>query len=207
MKYGVMPKVMWMVFEGTFKEAIVSVLQVQEATSIMRKAKRTYKEILLGVDEFDKGDRFIMNILSAAMLASVYMNLDQKPSVEQMTEYYKTAMTQNFWLRKSVTRKGTYTERGRQKLKEQALKSQSNTNPYSWKFTVEDGKTINQYTATFTTCGICYLFKQLGIEELVLAMCPYDYDMAALNHTKFSRQYTLASGGPYCDCHYDHQER
>lgn len=46
--------------------------------------------------------------------------------------------------------------------------------------------------------------KELNLEEYIPAMCAFDYDMAKLNNTEFSRQYTLASGGPYCDCHYKH---
>ncbi len=34
-----------------------------------------------------------------------------------------------------------------------------------------------------------------------------DYDMASLNKTKFTRKYTLAQGGPYCDCHYEHNSK
>lgn len=31
--------------------------------------------------------------------------------------------------------------------------------------------------------------------------------MAKLNNTNFTRQYTLASSGEYCDCHYGHKEK
>lgn len=31
----------------------------------------------------------------------------------------------------------------------------------------------------------------------------FDYDMAKLNNTVFMRKYTLASGGDFCDFHYD----
>ena len=48
---------------------------------------------------------------------------------------------------------------------------------------------------------------ELGLKEYISAMCTLDYDMAALNNTEFSREYTLASGGKYCDCHYNHKAR
>ena len=89
-------------------------------------------------------------------------------------------------------------------MKAAALRSQTIDNSYDWKFTIEDGETINQYTAIFTTCGICTLMNKFGIVEYVPAMCTFDYDMAAMNNTKFTREFTLASGGTYCDCHYDH---
>ena len=45
--------------------------------------------------------------------------------------------------------------------------------------------------------------KELGIAEIIPAMCHLDYAMSeAGGTTEFMRQYTLASGGPYCDCGY-----
>ena len=47
--------------------------------------------------------------------------------------------------------------------------------------------------------------KKIGIPELTPALCSYDYDMAEITGTVFTREYTLASGGPVCDCHYRKQ--
>lgn len=45
--------------------------------------------------------------------------------------------------------------------------------------------------------------KELGLEGLIPAMCRLDYTMSeAGGVTDFVREYTLASGGPYCDCGY-----
>lgn len=64
----------------------------------------------------------------------------------------------------------------------------------------EDG---SGYEARFTTCGICTLMKELGLTELIPAMCQFDYTMSeAGGVTNFVREYTLASGGSYCDCGY-----
>lgn len=107
-------------------------------------------------------------------------------------------------LRKTVKKSTAYTAKGREILKNQAKNSELQSNPYSWVFEIQDGENLNEYTATFKTCGICHLMKELNLEEYIPAMCAFDYDMAKLNNTEFSRQYTLASGGPYCDCHYKH---
>ena len=130
---------------------------------------------------------------------------DPDHSLEEERLYYRRAMCENFLTKMASKKSKAYTEKGRAKLKEQAKQSESNTNPYSWKFSVEDGETLNQYTAYFYTCGICYLMTKLGLAEYIPAMCTLDYDMAALNNTEFTREYTLASGGKYCDCHYNHK--
>ena len=59
------------------------------------------------------------------------------------------------------------------------------------------------YEARFTQCGICTLMKKLGLYDLTPAMCHLDYTMSeAGGASNFVREYTLASGGPHCDCGY-----
>ena len=44
---------------------------------------------------------------------------------------------------------------------------------------------------------------EVGLKKLIPAMCRLDYTMSAAGGvTDFVREYTLASGGPYCDCGY-----
>lgn len=205
MKYGFMPKLMWAGYKGTFKKQLSEALRESDPKAVMKEAHKKYKEILADVTEFEKGDRFLTNILSCALLSAVLLSVKNKYTVEEVRVYYRKAMCENFITKSAATKSKSYTEKGRAKLKQQAEKSEKNTNPYSWKFTVEDGETINQYTATFYTCGICYLMTKLGLKEYIPAMCTLDYDMAALNNTVFTREYTLAGGGAYCDCHYDHK--
>ena len=207
MKYGFLEKMMWSGYKNTFKKHLSATLNEPYSKVVMKAAHKKYKEILSDVDEFEKGDRFIINILSCAMLASVLLTVKNKYSVEEVRAYYRGAMCDNFLTKVASKKSKAYTEKGRELLKRQAEKSEilAAKNPYSWRFAVEDGKTINQYTATFYTCGICYLMTKLGLKEYIPAMCTLDYDMAALNDTVFTREYTLAGGGAYCDCHYDHK--
>lgn len=46
------------------------------------------------------------------------------------------------------------------------------------------------------------MMNQLGIPEATPALCRYDYGMAKLTNTVFTREQTLAGGGTMCDCHY-----
>ena len=48
--------------------------------------------------------------------------------------------------------------------------------------------------ARFTTCGICTLMRELGLEKLIPAMCRLDYTMSeAGGVTDFVREYTPVS--------------
>lgn len=205
MKYGVLQKGMWIVFKRSFKKALVTELEETNPKLVMNKANRDYKNIISEINEFDKDDRFIIIILSCSMLASILMNLEKIYDVEDIRKYYKSGMD-NFIMRFFMKHDKTYTAKGQAKMKRSADRSQEIINPYSWKFSYEPGKTVNQYTAIFTTCGICYLMKELGLEKYVPSMCAFDYEMNAMNSTEFTRQFTLAEGGHCCDCHYNHRQ-
>lgn len=205
MKYSFMPKLMWAVYKGTFQKQLNETFREEDPKKIMRDARKKYKEILAGVDDFAKGDRFLTNILSCAMLSAILLSVKNKYDLEEVRIYYRKAMCENFLTKVASKKSKPYTKKGREKLKEQAKKSEKNTNPYSWKFSVEDGRTLNQYSAYFYTCGICSLMAKLGLKEYIPAMCTLDYDMATMNNTIFTRECTLAEGDKYCDCHYDHK--
>ena len=77
------------------------------------------------------------------------------------------------------------------------------SNPYSWNMEFYEYPDGSGYEGRFTKCGICVLMKELGLYDLTPALCHLDYTMSeAGGATDFVRQYTLASGGPYCDCVY-----
>lgn len=64
MKYNLMAKTMWVMFKNSFEKQLTNTLSESDPKIVMKNAKKKYKEIILSVDEFKKGDRFIVNILS-----------------------------------------------------------------------------------------------------------------------------------------------
>ena len=206
MKYIGMPLGMWLLFKGSFQKNLVSVLgfSASIAAEITKRAKTEYRRIIARLPEFEKGDRFTMNIVNCAMLAAFYLNMDTKPNVEAMTEYYRASMmtgVMEWFCRQSG--KSKFPEKDIQGMKDTARLKAADRNPYSWNmeyYPYEDG---SGYEARFTKCGICTLMQELGIYELVPAVCALDYTMSeAGGASDFVREYTLASGGPYCDCGY-----
>ena len=203
MRYGFIQRLMWTGFKGTFRKQLSKSFDERNPAEVIKNASKKYRKILSGVDEFDKGDHCLMNILSCAML-SVVLLLTKKIFPGRSPRLLPQGDVRKLSDESSRQKSRAYTAKGRELLKSQAKESEKNTNPYSWKFSVEDGETLNQYTATFHTCGVCFLMTKLGLKEYIPAMCSLDYDMAALNNTEFSREFTLAGGGKYCDCHYNH---
>ena len=113
MTYLGMPFGMWTMFAGSFQKQLTAVFgyDADAAQAITKKAKPKYKAIIADLPEFEKADRFKMNIVNCAMIGAFILSMP--------------------------------------------------------------------------------------------ALCRLDYTMSeAGGVTDFVRQYTLASGGPYCDCGY-----
>ncbi|MBQ3375250.1 MAG: L-2-amino-thiazoline-4-carboxylic acid hydrolase [Erysipelotrichaceae bacterium] len=206
MKYGLKENGMWLLFEKSFRDNLISVLgfDKNEAGEITVKSKRKYREIVDKLPEFEKVDRFKVNILSCAMFAAFILNMKERPSVEKLTEYYEKAMmteTMKWFCR--VAGKNKFTDNDIEGMKKTARLNAADRNPYSWNMEYLPYKDGSGYEARFFRCGICTLMKELGLSEAVPAMCHLDYVMSAAGGvTDFIREYTLASGGPYCDCGY-----
>lgn len=210
MRYTGMPAGMWLLFRASFQRQLTGALGIQrrDAAEITRRARRKYGELVAALPEFEKGDRFKMNILSCAMLCAFLLNLPEKPTVERVTAYYQDAMMiglTRWFCRMSGRRK--FTEKDVAGMKATAALNAADRNPYSWNMEYLPYPDGSGYEARFTRCGICALMREQGLFEYTPAMCRLDYAMSeAGGASTFVRQYTLASGGPYCDCGYKRRE-
>ena len=112
MKYMGMPWGMWTLFAGSFQAQLTDVLGYNEQTAkaITRRAKAKYKEILSRLPEFEKGDRFKINLVGCAMLGAFVLTMPERPNVDRLTEYYAKAMMtkpMRWFCRKSGEKKFT----------------------------------------------------------------------------------------------------
>ncbi len=210
MKYIGMPMGMWALYKRSFQNHLVSVLgfKVEEAASVAAAAKPKFKEIIAKLPPFEKGDRFKMNLVNCAMLAAFLLSMKERPSVETLTDFYAQSMMNaptRWFCRMEGKRK--FSDKDVADMKATAALKAADRNPYSWNMEFLPYADGNGYEARFSKCGICTLMRELGLFDLVSAMCHLDYDMtAAGGSADFVREYTLASGGPYCDCGYKKKE-
>ena len=206
MRWNGMPMAMWAVFVKSFEKQLTEVLgyDTKVAKQIKKTAKPRYKEIIAKLPEFEKGDRFQLNIVGCAMLGAFVLSMPQRPEVDRLTDYYAKAMMtapMQWFCRKSG--KSKFTEKDIATMKATAALKAADRNHYSWNMEFYEYPDGSGYEGRFTKCGICVLMKELGLYDLTPALCHLDYTMSeAGGVTNFVRQYTLASGGPYCDCGY-----
>ena len=94
MKYAGMPFGMWVLFAGSFQKQLTTVLGYDAATAkaIMKKAKPQYRQIIRRLPEFEKADRFKMNIVNCAMIGAFILSMPQRPEVDRLTDYYAKSM-------------------------------------------------------------------------------------------------------------------
>ena len=206
MKYAGMPMGMWVLFSTSFRKNLTTFFGLDDAAAkdAARRAKGRYKAIISDIPEFEKADRFKMNIVNCAMLCAFILSMPKRPDVETLTEYYEAAMMtplMKAFCRKSG--KSKFSDKDIQGMKQTAALKAADRNPYSWNMDYYPYPDGSGYEARFTQCGICTLTKKLGLYDLTPAMCHLDYAMSDAGGTAdFVRRYTLASGGPCCDCGY-----
>ena len=206
MKYAGMPVGMWALFAWSFQKQLTAVFGYDKSSArdIAQKAKPKYRALIAKIPEFEKNDRFQMNIVNCAMLGAFILSMPERPDVERLTDYYAKAMMtapMKWFCRKSGKRK--FTEADIAGMKATAALKAADRNPYSWNMDFFEYPDGSGYEGRFTKCGICTLMQELGLYDLTPALCHLDYTMSeAGGATNFVRQYTLASGGPYCDCGY-----
>ena len=94
MTYFGMPFGMWALFAPSFRKQLTAVLgyDTDTAKAITKKAKPKYKAIIADLPEFEKADRFKMNIVNCAMLGAFILSMPERPDVERLTEYYAKSM-------------------------------------------------------------------------------------------------------------------
>ena len=211
MNYIGMPMGMWALFRGSFRDKLVSVLgySEKEADQITASAKPKYREIIKKLPEFEKADRFKMNIVNCAMLSAFLLSMEKKPDLDRLTEYYAQAMmTRPMKQFCRMAGKDKFSQNDIKAMKATAALNAADRNPYSWNMEFLPYPDGSGYEARFSKCGICVMMKELGLFEFVPAMCHLDYTMSeAGGVSEFVREYTLASGGPYCDCEYKKKKK
>ena len=99
------------------------------------------------------------------MLSAFILNMPQKPTAEQMTEYYKAGMvtgSMKWFCKKSGKKK--YTPGDIDGMKETAALRAADRNPYSWNMEFREYEDGSGYEARFTKCGI--LSQQVRIPAI-----------------------------------------
>ena len=86
MRRNGMPMAMWAVFAKSFEKQLTEVFgyDTKTAKAIRKTAKLKYKEIIAKLPEFEKGDRFSMNIIGCAMLGAFVLCMPKRPDAEAL---------------------------------------------------------------------------------------------------------------------------
>ena len=203
MKYIGMPMGMWTLFAPSFRNQLTAVFGygTNTAKAITKKAKPKYKAIIADLPEFEKADRFKMNIVNCAMLGAFILSMPERPDVERLTEYYaKSMMTKpmKWFCRKSG--KSKFAEKDISGMKATAALKAADRNPYSWNMEFYEYPDGSGYEGRFTKCGICVLMKKLGLYDLAPALCHLDYTMSEAHASSptLRASWRAPSGDSWC---------
>lgn len=204
MKITLYEKIFWKIFEKDYKNEISNTLNKENIDIIMKQAKSNFEKMYNSIMPEVKG-KFKSNLILASIIGGIYLALDKQISVDEMYKINVNVIHNNKIFKKFIISEKNYTDKGQKRLEKFAEISQSQNNPYDWKYEYIKGKCNLEYKVNFETCGILHLYTKWNIRELTPSMCKLDYDMAHMNNTEFLREGTLFEGAKVCDCHYIHK--
>lgn len=77
---------MWVLFGKSFEQNLITGFELDRDTAkvVAAKAKLRYKEIIAGLPEFEKADRFKMNIVNSALPSAFVLNTQERPNVKRL---------------------------------------------------------------------------------------------------------------------------
>ena len=126
---------MWMLFHRSFESHLTTILglDAEMAKAVLRRVKPRYRALIAGFPDFEKGDRFQMNLVNAAMVAAIVRELPEKPTVEALTDYYAQSMMTPAmrWFCRRSGQKTFVPEHIEDLRRTEALRA-ADRNPYSW---------------------------------------------------------------------------
>ncbi|MDD3129738.1 MAG: hypothetical protein PHW21_05160 [Candidatus Izemoplasmatales bacterium] len=85
---------LWKVFKPSFSNNL-PLLGIENQKNFMKNAKKEYKKIINKIPAYGNNDVLYNTIINASVLASIYITVEIKPSIEIMREYYKKSMSDN----------------------------------------------------------------------------------------------------------------
>jgi len=129
----------------------IRLLNDDTAKDITKKARTKYRKIIADLPEFEKADRFKMNLVNCAMIGAFILSMPQRPEVDRLTDYYAKAMMtapMQWFCRKSG--KSKFTAKDIAAMKATAALKAADRNPYSWNMEFYEYPDGSGYEGRFT---------------------------------------------------------
>lgn len=190
-------------FRGTMKKVLTERYGKNFAKKTMREASSLYQRIVREADDLGKGNPMAYNELFALAFVAPYLACGKQITPEDVQEMMRRSLYHVKWYFSMVD---LNTGKGKAANQKSILKyvnwytpEREKQYPTSFRVDFVGKPHENACYYRITRCPICACCAKLGVSELMPLLCELDEVMIGLQHGVLYRQYTIASGGPYCD--------
>lgn len=195
-------KAIWLLFNKSYQRQIAKIFDTNFAQAVMKRAKPESFRMIHEIPPIGRHNPLLIEILVAALVASIYKAGDGKISPKQMGTIMTGGMESVYMFRKFCGTQDHFSKSWQDKRNINAQSSQKREYPADFVSEFIYGNTVNEYGITYYECGICKFLKSEGCMELAPLMCKFDYVMAKYMNAELKRTKTLATGGDLCDFWY-----
>ncbi|RDY23108.1 hypothetical protein CHF27_009695 [Romboutsia maritimum] len=205
MKYDIHARIVWSFLKKDFKNELEVYYNNKTTKDILKKAKKNYKKIILR-SPYIGGIKnpFTTNILTGAMVVSIYKAGDgmikSQDVGNMLTNIFEKSSKIKIYIK--IKSKNYFTHEWQ--IKRNQLSKKSRIRKYKSNFVSEFiyGPSVNEYGVNFYECGICKLFSQEKVTELIPYMCKLDFIISNYMGAYLQRTKTLANGDGVCNFWY-----
>lgn len=210
MHYGIVPHLYWGIYHPTLKQELTRRYGKTQADLVLRASHSYYRQTIASIKSPEQGPMFDYALLRASLLAAIYLGSkvlgkDFTPSPAEIAALFADATRNNAFMRSRAPRmRRFFTPEGQATVEHSALRSnmRSPIPAYGWAYTYMAGDGHDDFCLTVRRCGILRLYQEMGIPELMYAVCRFPNIWGELGGIKVKQSMCLGTGDPACRFHF-----
>ena len=203
MKYTLTDRLMWHFMQGTCYKVLRVECPEWDYHQLRKAAKNRFREILTSTPSIGsyRENSLKKNLVGGMVWFAIYETAKERYGIHMSLPLYekmcRASISMPMMLRMARMAK-PFTRKFLESMMKRSERENSIDSPYNWQAHYQLGKVDEEFTLSYTRCGLCELARKRGHLDILPAMCKTDYitfeAMGAILH----RNKTLASGDDCC---------
>ena len=197
MKYTLTDRLMWHFMQGTCYKVLRAEYPEWDYNLLRKAAKERFRDILTSTPSIGsyRENSLKKNLVGGMVWFAIYETAKERYGSQMSLPLYEKMCRASIAM-PMMLRMARMTKPFTRKFQESMMKRSERENridsPYNWQAHYKQGKVDEEFTLSYTRCGLCELARKRGHMNLLPVMCKTDYI------TFLHRNKTLASGDDCC---------
>ena len=203
MKYTLTDRLMWHFMQGTCYKVLRVEYPEWDFHRLRKAAKERFCDILTSTPSIGsyRENSLKKNLVGGMVWFAIYETAKERYGSQMSLPLYEKMCRASIAM-PMMLRMARMTKPFTRKFQESMMKRSERENridsPYNWQAHYKQGKVDEEFTLSYTRCGLCELARKRGHLDILPDMCKTDYITFEAMGVILHRNKTLASGDDCC---------